>query len=80
MDYILLSLKDHKAKTKKKCIWCYSDILIGETYTRHTYIFDEFTSDAYHADCYDVSLTNYDEYNEQLCDERHTRGQPCNHN
>jgi len=77
--YWLLSLETPKARKEYTCQWCYTNIAIGEVYTKHNYIYDGFTSEKFHSDCYqamqntDNNATNDD----SRCMDRHKRGEVC---
>ena len=50
----LLDVRDHKARTLKKCIACDEKIKIGEAYTKTVGVIDrQFISNTWHNECFD---------------------------
>ncbi len=49
-----LDIREHKARTPKKCIACDDEIQIGESYKKTVGIIDkELVSNSWHKDCFE---------------------------
>ena len=77
MEYTQLNLEDVTARKRRYCQWCDTIIKIGEVYTRHTYIYDGFTTEAFHAVCYEALYHSNFKPGDEVCMNKHKKGCPC---
>ena len=79
LAFTLLSERTLCAHNEYVCDWCYTPIVRGEKYVRSNYVYDGFTTEAFHPECYDAMQQTQmllDDNERCMC--KHTRGEICN--
>jgi hypothetical protein len=68
MSYVLLSLKDCKARKVYSCEWCGEPILVGDTYKREVSVYDEFQNKKWHPECWDAGTEYFADCRDDECE------------
>jgi len=77
--FTLLSENEITARKPHTCDWCFTKIPVGEKYVKFVYIYDGFTRESFHPECYAAMNTTASiSDSEERCTCKHKRGEVCN--